>query len=424
MRFSTRLPELAWDFDLKPLIRWSNGVAIRYGETRLLLDPLDSDPTIPNLFVTHAHYDHSKGFQFPLPKKYSTKETKELYEADTGRKTGNWDPIRVGRRVKLGEVEVEAHDAGHMLGSVQFEIITQDEIVVYASHINFTDTLLSKAAEVAPCDTLILEATFPAASQTLPPRESVIADIVKWALECVGERRVPTFATDPLGNAQELVKVFNTWTELPVIVHPRIARITQVYANNGVGLRFVDAGTEEAQSLIGNGKCVVIIPKRFDATRYGEFRIAYVTGWPTAAERAAGKVFTLSEQADLEQLLRFVKEARPKTVFTFRGGSKLLAELVSKRFGMVGRALVSEIQRVKPTEPKLDEERVGACEDFILKVIQVPDFTYEKAELVARVFNEGFKLPEVEEALIRLTRKSLLRYSEVTGGYSLLKASR
>jgi putative mRNA 3-end processing factor len=306
-----------------------------------------------------------------------------------------------------------------VLGSVQYEIITQNEIVVYASHINFTDTLITKAAEVAPCDTLILEATFPAASQTLPPRESIIADIVRWALECVGERRVPTFATDPIGNAQELIKVFNTWTELPVIVHPRIARITQIYANNGVGLRFVDAATEEAQSLIGDARCVVIIPKRFDVTRYGEFRIAHVTGWPTVAERAAGKVFTLSEQADLNQLLRFVKEARPRTVFTFRGGSKLLAELVSKRFGMVGRALVADIQRAKPTETALDEERVGACEAFLLKVIQVQGFTYEKAELVARVFKEGFKLQEIEEALNRLTRKSLLRYSEVTGGYSL-----
>ena len=90
---------------------------------------------------------------------------------------------------------------------------------------------------------------------------------------------------------------------------------------------------------------------------------------------------------------------------------------------MVGRALVADIQHARPTEPKLDEERVGACEVFILKIIQVPDFTYEKTELVARVFKEGFKLPEVEEALIRLTRKNLLRYSEVTGGYSLLNAS-
>jgi putative mRNA 3-end processing factor len=306
---------------------------------------------------------------------------------------------------------------------VQYEIITPDENVVYASHINFTDTLVSKAAEVAPCDTLILEATFPAASQTLPPRESVVAEMVKWALECVAERRVPTFATDPLGNAQELVRVFNTWTELPAIVHPRIARVNQVYANNEIGLRFVDAGTEEAQSLIGDAKCVVIIPKRFDATRYGEFRVAYVTGWPTRAERAAGKVFTLSDQADLDQLLQFVKEARPKTVYTFRGGSNVVAELVSKRFGMVGRALSAEVLRPKPAQPKLDEERVGGCEDFILTLVQIPNFAYEKGRLVAPALKEGFKLQEVEEALNRLTRKSALRYSEVTGGYSLLKAS-
>lgn len=197
------------------------------------------------------------------------------------------------------------------------------------------------------------------------------------------------------------------------------ARINQVYARNGVGLRFVDASTEEAQSLVGDARCVVIIPKRFDATRYGEFRIAHVTGWPTAAERAAGKVFTLSEQADLDQLLRFVKEARPKTVFAFRGGSKLLAELVSKRFSIVGRSLAADTQRSKFPASRLDEEKVGACEGFILKLVDVPDFTYEKAELVGRVLNEGFKMQEVEEALNRLTRKSLLRYSDVTGGYSL-----
>ena len=389
------------------------------GETRLLLDPLDSDPTIHDLFITHAHYDHSKGFQFPVQKKHSTKETNELHEADTGHKTGNWEQIRVGRRLQLGGVEVEAHDAGHVLGSVQFEIIAHDENLVYASHVNFTDTLTSRAAEVAPCDTLILEGTFPATPQTLPARESVIADIVKWALECVRERRVPTFATDPIGIAQELVRVFNTWTELPVIVHPRIARISQVYANSGVGLRYVDAGSEEAKALIGDAKCVVLIPRRFDATRYGEFRIATVTGWPTEAEKTAGKVFILSDQADLEQLLRFVKETRPKTLLTFRGGSKVLAELVSKRFGIMARVLSVDMRPPKPITLSLDEEKLGKCEDYILSLIQAPNLTYEKREIVTRALSEGFKVQEIEETLNRLTQRNALRYSEVTEGYTL-----
>lgn len=126
--------------------------------------------------------------------------------------------------MKLGEVEVEAHDAGHVLGAVQYEVITPEGSVVYASHINFVDTLLTHAAEVAPCELLIIETTLASPSRILPPRESVVAQIVKWALECVQERRIPTFMADRIGNAQELVRIFNTWTELPVVVHPRIAR--------------------------------------------------------------------------------------------------------------------------------------------------------------------------------------------------------
>jgi hypothetical protein len=253
----------------------------------------------------------------------------------------------------------------------------------------------------------------------LPARESVIAEIVKWALECVREHRVPTFASDPIGLAQELNKVFNTWTELPVIVHPRIARINQIYTNNGIGLRYVDAGSEEAAAMIGDARCVVLIPRRFDATRYGEFRVANVTGWPTQAEKAAGKVFILSDQADLEQLLRFVKETRPKTLLTFRAGGKVLAELVTKRFGIMARVLSAEVRPPKQNKVVLDEVRLGKCEGYILSLIQANNLTYEKREIIGRALEEGFKIQEVEETLSRLTQSNSLKYSEVTQGYSL-----
>ena len=194
--------------------------------------------------------------------------------------------------------------------------------------------------------------------------------------------------------------------------------MNQVYSNNGIGLRYVDAGTEEAKELVSEGRCAVIIPKRFDTTPYGEFRVAHVTGWPTQAEKAAGKVFLLSDQADLTQLLNFVAEARPKTVLTFHGGSRVLAELVSKRFGISARVLSADIPRSKPTKAVIDEERVAHCENYILTLIQVPELTYEKRDIVARALVEGFKVDVVEEALNRLTQRNALRYSSVTEGYS------
>ena len=41
----------------------------------MLFDPVESDSIVPDLFITHAHFDHCKGFQSPIQTKYSTKET-------------------------------------------------------------------------------------------------------------------------------------------------------------------------------------------------------------------------------------------------------------------------------------------------------------------------------------------------------------
>lgn len=393
---------------------------MRYGNTKFSFDPVESDATIPDIFITHAHYDHSQGFQFPTQKKYSTKETCEIYEVDNARKVGNWQQVRLGRRLKLNEVEIEAHDAGHILGAVQYEVITPEGSLVYASHINFVDTLLSRAAEVAPCDLLILETSFASPSRLLPPRESTIAQIVRWALECVRDRRIPAFVTDPIGNAQELVRIFNTWTELPVIVHPRIARISKVYENNSLVLRYTDASSVESVSLLENARCVVIIPRGFDAARFGDFRIAHVSGWTNGVGDGVGKAFQLSDQADFNQLLRFVQEARPKTVLTFRGASRIFAQLISRKLGIDANELAVDIKRAMPSRIKIDEKRITRCQDFLQNSIQISNLTYEKRDLLALGIKEGYKPPEIEEALLRLTKSGVLNYSELLDGYKLL----
>jgi putative mRNA 3-end processing factor len=392
-------------------------VALRYGETKILFDPVESDSTVPDLFISHAHYDHSRGFQFPTEKKYSTKETLELYEADSGRKVGNWQQVRQGRRLKVGEVEVEAHDAGHVLGAVQYEMITPEGSIVYASHINFIDTLLSHAAGVAPCDLLVIETTLAFPSQVLPPRQSIMAEMVKWALGCIDERRIPAFVTEPIGNAQELVRIFNTWTEVPVIVHPRLARINKVYENNGVALHYTDASTPESQSLIENARCIVIVPRGFDATRFGDFRIANVSSWASRAEDGVGKAFQLSDQADFNQLLEFVQEAKPKNVLTFHGASKTFAQMVSRKLGIIANELEADIAHPKPSKLKLNERRIAKCQNIIQNSIQISDFTYEKKDLFALGMREGFKGPEIEEALLRLTKSGILNYSQLIDGY-------
>jgi hypothetical protein len=290
--------------------------------------------------------------------------------------------------------------------------------LVYASHINLTDTLLTHAAEVAPCNILILEATSATPSLNLPPRESVIAAIVKWAVECIEDQRIPAFETDTIGCAQELVRTFNTWTEIPVIVHPRIAAINRIYESHGMSLRYVDASTEEATRMVEKSKCIVIVPRRFNTARYGNFRTAQISSRiPETAQ--AEQVFPLSDLADLDQILQFVKEARPREVLTFYGASRTLAELISKRLGIPARQLTTEIPRKKITVKPLDEKRILRAQEILIQNIQTSGFTYDKRDLVALGVKEGFRIEEIEEALSRLTKDGSLKYSPLVEGYSL-----
>jgi hypothetical protein len=398
-------------------VGWSNGIFVRWNETRLFFDPLESDAVVNDVFVSHAHYDHARGFEFPVQKKYSTKETREIYESDTRKKVGNWQEVRVGRRAKLGVVEVEAHNAGHVLGSVQYEVITPEGTVVYASHLNFQDTLVMRAADVAPCDILVIEAPYASSTNVPHERQSVVAEVVKWALECINAKRVPSFEVDAIGNAQELVKIFNIWTNIPVIVHPRIARINRVYESSGIGLQYLDASTEEASKLIEESECIVIVPKRFDTSRYGNFRTAYVSNSPPKVINEESKFFQLSDQADLNQLLEFVQETRPRAVLTFYGASVLLAEMVSKRFKVSARQLIAKRVPRRPVARALDEVRLARCEEMLLKAFEILGYAYDKQGLVAMALKEGYRGEEIEETLARMTRSGTVKYVSVVDGY-------
>ena len=394
---------------------------MRYGETRLFFDPIESDPSIPELLISHAHYDHVRGFEFPVQRKHSTMETLELYEVDSARKVGNWQQAPYGRRLKIGEVEVEAHDAGHVLGSAQYEVITPEGTVVYASHLSLVETSLSRGADIVQCDILVVEVPFPRAAHSVP-RESVAADIVKWALDCVKDHRIPTFATDPIGNGQELVRIFNLWTEIPVIVHPRIARLNKVYELHGVGLRYFDASTEEALHLVEEGHCIVIVPKRFDTSRFGNFRVAHVSERPMDSGDDSQKVFHLTSQANLNQLLRYAEEAKPKSVLTFYGASSVLAQMISKKLGIPARQLTTERPVRKTPSPKINQKRVLQFQDVLTRLIEAPGFTYERRDIVALGLREGFRIVEIEEALERLVRDGKLEYSRISDGYTLTSA--
>jgi hypothetical protein len=120
----------------------------------------------------------------------------------------------------------------------------------------------------------------------------------------------------------------------------------------------------------------------------------------------------------MTQLIQYVQEARPRSVLSCYGASQEFAQIVSRRLGIPAGQLATEVRRRKPAPMKLDGVRISRCQETILKAMEVPDFTYEKRDLMALGLREGFRSQEIEEALVRLTRNGVLKYSGLLDGYS------
>ncbi len=320
-------------------VKWDNGVAVEYCETRVIFDSQACNPSYPSVFVTHAHYDHAKSLHFPDQTKFSTKETQELVTAVRRMNVKGWNQVQCGRGVKIDDLEIKAHNAGHILGSIQYEVKWPEGSLVYTGDFNFTDTWTMRAAEVSSCDVLVLEATFGSPGFVFPSKESISAEVVQWAVESIKEGRIPVFQADSMGNAQELVWIFNTLTTLPVVTHPSVTRINEVYESHGYALNYINLGSEK-NFLHKLDKHVLIVPKRFNLPEDPKLNVAYTSGWALHL-RGKRKAFLLSDHADFPRLLRFVEETRPRLVLTCHGGrfNETLARYISKELKIEARPL-------------------------------------------------------------------------------------
>lgn len=384
-------------------VRRSRGIVVEYGDETIVLDPT-SNPPYENTFISHAHADHAAAFRFPEKRKYSTEETLSFFSSQEHASTGEWAPIAPGGKVKIGDLEVRAHNAGHILGSLQYEVVSPDGNLLYTGDFNYVDTYTTRAAEAVPCDLLVVETTFGSPAFTFPPREKIALDIVQWSVkEVVDKGKIPAFQADSIGNAQELITIFNKMTRMPVVSTSAVTRANKTYEKYGYKLDYIDADSEEGAELLSSGGCILIAPKGSNLSRYENLETAFASGWALLLKHGERMPFPLSDHADFRQLLSFIRSCTPKRVFTFHGGrySQEFANLVKRRLGIEASNITEEAENLRG---RLSPEtaRVDACCRKILEMVRIPGFEYTKRWLIREMARKGFSRAEVDQALKRL----------------------
>ena len=399
-------------------VKWDGGVAVGDGETTIILDPQRNNQNYRNILITHSHSDHAKGFHFNACRRYSTSETLELANLYRRVDPTDWEPLFYRKKIRIGSLEVEAHNAGHILGSALFEIITSEGNLLYTGDLNTVDTLTMKAAEVVPCDILVIESTFGSPGFVFPSREGLSVDILNWTVKTMKEGKIPVLHSDSIGNSQELIYLFNQLTTIPVVTHPRVSMVNEVYRKHGFELSYIDAASEDAKELLTDHECVFIAPKRGRLPENLEFEYAYASGW--AIYTSGGKKgFPLSDHADFPHLLDFVRKTHPRLVLTCFGGrnNEIFASYVERKLGIRARPLSTVSERV---EGKTEAGgKLEACSREILRIIRIPGFNYRKKWVVKQARRKGFSIEEVEATLDILVKRGILRFLEHLEEYEL-----
>jgi putative mRNA 3-end processing factor len=301
------------------------------------------DPMRPvaRALITHGHSDHARAGH---GKVLATRETLAImairYGADFAAHT---QAIRYGEIIKLGEVAVSFHPAGHILGSAQIRMAARATRIVVSGDYKREGDPTCAPFEPLPCETFITEATF-----GLPVFRHADArrEIDKLlASQRLFPERTHLVGAYALGKAQRLIALLReAGYERPIFIHGALEKLTQFYAAEGIALgeiRKIEG--REAAALAG--EIVLCPPSALQdvwARKFPDPLHIFASGWmrvrARARQRGVELPLVISDHADWDGLCASIVETGCGELLVTHGEADALVHFARGR-GIAAEAL-------------------------------------------------------------------------------------
>jgi putative mRNA 3-end processing factor len=292
-------------------------------------------------FVSHAHADHIARHQRVI----ATAPTLALMAHRLGRLEAP-EPTAYRAPFELGPLQLELFPAGHVLGSAQLRVTREGRRVVYTGDLNAGESLTAEPAEVAECDTLVIESTFGHPRYRFPPRAEVFGLLQRFVERCFERGQTPVVLGYSLGKAQEAVMALGR-AGFSLCAHSSIVEICDLYRAHGIELpplRRFDGTVNEREVLLFPPN----LRRSGQLNRVRQPRTTMLTGWaldPPGRSFYTGvhELLPLSDHADFPTLMQYALSTGAKQVFTVHGFCRELAEALRER-GVDARPLEEPAQ--------------------------------------------------------------------------------
>lgn len=294
---------------------------------------VDAWQPVERTVVTHAHADHAIA---GCGRYLTATPGRGLLDLRVG--PASVQTLAYGETLKMGEVSLSLHPAGHILGSAQVRIERGGEVWAVSGDYKLAADPTCAPFEPVRCHTFLSESTFGLPVYRWAPPDRIIAEIRAWWAANHDAGKTSLLLCYALGKAQRVLAGLGPEFP-PVYVHGAVERVTAVYRAAGVAMaptRLVGAPGRAAE---WRGALVLAPPSAYGSPWARRFNTrassGFASGWMRVRgqrrRRALDRGFALSDHADWPGLLAAIDASGAERVLLTHGQATALARYLGER---------------------------------------------------------------------------------------------
>lgn len=265
------------------------------------------DPMRPvdRALVTHGHSDHARSGHGHV---LATRETLAImgvrYGADFA---GATQAAALGETIRIGDVRVTFHPAGHVLGSAQIAVEYGGTRIVVSGDYKRTLDPTCLPFEVVSCDVFVSEATFGLPVFRHLDTTSEVGKLLRSV--ALFPERAHLVGAYALGKAQRVVSLIRqAGYDRPIHIHGAMAKLMTFYAAQGIDLGEIRPVAAADRAKL-KGEIIICPPGSMAdlwSRKFPDPVTAFASGWMRVRARARQRGVTLplviSDHADWDGL--------------------------------------------------------------------------------------------------------------------------